>query len=105
MGDALMQIAVVGSNEFVTGFQLAGVKDVYITDETNMENSIEKALTNESIGVMVLEGTEYANVSERMKNKLTKLVKPVQVVISTQAQEGDIRSLIKRSIGVDLLKE
>jgi len=100
-----MQIAVVGSNDFITGFQLAGVRSIYQTDSSNIEETIQKVIEDEEIGVMVLEEEEMQKLSHRARKSLDKLIKPVIVTLTTEPKKDDIRELIKRSVGIDLLKE
>ena len=39
-----MEIAVIGSDEFTLGFRLAGVKTVFIADQTNYQEKMQESL-------------------------------------------------------------
>ena len=98
-----MQVCVVGNDDFATGFRLAGVRNIYISDEKSDEK-VEEALENGDIGILVMEQEDYDKLSHRTRTKLEKLVTPVVVTVSRSGKETDLRSLIKRSVGVDLWK-
>jgi V/A-type H+-transporting ATPase subunit F len=99
-----MQIAVVGNDNFVTGFRLAGITSVF-ESEKELDSEIEKALQNSDIGVIVMEEEAYNSlVGNRVKKRLEKLVRPVIVTISGKGKETNIGEMIKRSLGVDLWK-
>lgn len=98
-----MEIAVVGSDDFVTGFQLAGVRTVFVVEE-DVDEKIMEAINSPEIGVIVMEEEELAKTSFRTKKLLEKLVKPVLITLSSKGKETDLRQLIKRTVGVDLWK-
>lgn len=98
-----MQIAVVGTDEFVTGFRLAGVKYVYAVEE-NMENMIDQVVNQREIGILVLEESAFNRLNNKTRKRLEKLIRPVLVTISDKGQPTNLREMIKRSLGVDLWK-
>lgn len=95
-----MEIAVVGNDDFVTGFALAGVRHVF-SAENNLDQQVEEALKNNEIGVLVMEENQFRTLNNRNKKILEKLVKPVLVLISAEGS-SDIRERIKKSLGIDL---
>lgn len=99
----MMEIGIVGTDDFVTGFALAGVRYTF-SSETNLDEKVEEALANADIGVLVMEEDQFKSLNNKTKRKLEKLVKPVLVLISDKGKEADIREMIKRSLGVDLWK-
>ena len=96
-----MEIAVVGNDDFATGFSLAGVK-YYFTSETSLDEKVEEALKYDEIGVLVMEEDQFKSLSNKTRKMLEKLVKPVLVLISDKGKETNIREMIKKSLGVDL---
>ncbi len=99
-----MEIVVLGNDDFVTGFLLAGVKKVIVSQEKKLDLEIEKIVFDPSAGILVLEQESFDNLSHLTKRKLNKVLTPVVVTVSKERKESDIRQLIKRSIGVDLWK-
>lgn len=95
-----MEIAVVGNDDFVTGFALAGVRHVF-SAENSLDQQVEEALKNNEIGVLVMEENQFRTLNNRNKKILEKLVKPVLVLISAEGS-SDIRERIKKSLGIDL---
>jgi V/A-type H+-transporting ATPase subunit F len=98
-----MEIAVIGSDNFVTGFMLAGVQNTF-TVKNDFEQKIEEALKNEKIGVIVVEQEELNKTSIKTKRMLEKLITPVLITLSSKGKETDLRELIKKTVGVDLWK-
>lgn len=99
-----MEIAVLGNDDFVTGFLLAGIKKAIVSGEKKLDGKIGEAMADSNIGILVLEQESFENLSHLTKKKLNKALTPVVVTVSRQRKESDIRQLIKRSIGVDLWK-
>ena len=98
-----MQIAVLGNDDFVTGFRLSGVSWVF-SSEGKLDAKVEEALGVKEIGVLVMEEGTFGALNNRTKKRLEKLVKPVIVTVSGKGKETNLREMIKRSIGVDLWK-
>ncbi len=100
-----MEIAVVGSSDFVLGFRLAGVKRTYAaeSDEKLVEH-ITRVLDDGTIGILVLQSRDMNRIPRRLQATLENSVKPT--VIAVGAEEGgmSMRERIKRSVGVDLWK-
>jgi V/A-type H+-transporting ATPase subunit F len=98
-----MEIAVVGSEDFVLGFQLAGVRKTYGADQGDMEKVLEEVIQDEDIGILVLKSDEMARLSLGMKRRLSSLPRPVVIAVGGEEEE-DLRSKVKRAIGIDLFK-
>jgi len=98
-----MEIAVLGTDDFVTGFRLAGVKHTF-TVSNNFDEKINQALDNKEIGVLVVEQEEMDKMTAKTKRVLEKLITPVLITLSSKGKETDLRQLIKRTVGVDLWK-
>jgi len=100
-----MEIAVVGSSDFVLGFRLAGVQRTYAaeSDEKLVEH-ITRVLDDGTIGILVLQSRDMNRIPRRLQATLENSVKPT--VIAVGAEEGgmSMRERIKRSVGVDLWK-
>ncbi len=94
-----MEIAVIGNDDFVTGFALAGVRNIY-SGESDLDSKVDEALQNGEIGVLVMEESQFQALSSKNKRVLEKLVRPVLVLVSMEG--SDIREKIKKSLGIDL---
>lgn len=97
----MSEIIVVGENEFTVGFQLAGVNLVLELDK-DVEKKITDLLSDESVGIIITSPKTVDVLSERTKDKLFKVVRPVTVVVSHEEKEENLRKMIIKSIGVDL---
>ncbi len=100
-----MEIAVVGSSDFVLGFRLAGVKRTYAAEsDGKLVEHITRVLDDGTIGILVLQSRDMNRIPRRLQATLENSVKPT--VIAVGAEEGgmSMRERIKRSVGVDLWK-
>jgi len=98
-----MEIGIVGTDNFVTGFRLAGVRNTFAV-EKSFDDTINRVLENKEIGVIVIEQEEMDKMTPKTKRILEKLITPVLITLSSKGKETDLRELIKRTVGVDLWK-
>ena len=96
-----MEFAVVGSEEFVLGFRLAGVRRVYTAKPEEMEAKVLELISDTSIGHLV-NANELTKVGPNTRRKMMGNISPV--VIPVGGEEGDLREKVKSAIGVDLYK-
>ncbi|MEM4267444.1 MAG: V-type ATP synthase subunit F [Candidatus Woesearchaeota archaeon] len=97
----MSEIVALGSNEFVVGFQLAGVRAME-TEPNRVNESAEKLIEDSTVGIVILGQETYQLLSQNMKERVLQSIKPVFVVLSEQESSEELRMLIKKSIGVDL---
>jgi V/A-type H+-transporting ATPase subunit F len=100
-----MEIAVIGSSEFVLGFRLAGIRRTYTaeTDEKLVEH-ITRALDDGTIGILVLQSKDMNRIPRRLQTTLENSVKPTVIAVGGEEGGLSMREKIKRSVGVDLWK-
>ncbi|MBS3114307.1 hypothetical protein J4448_04345 [Candidatus Woesearchaeota archaeon] len=99
----MVKIAVVGSNEFVVGFQLAGVRDIFEVT-SNYFNELKNFKNKKEIGVVVVDEKIMENLEPHQRLDIEASVDPVFIPVSTRAEQDSLKRLIKKSIGVDLWK-
>ncbi|MCL1979360.1 MAG: V-type ATP synthase subunit F [Methanomassiliicoccaceae archaeon] len=97
-----MEIAVVGSEEFVLGFRLAGLKRVFVADESNYQSMISKAMSDANIGILAVDAEDLNYLPHNFRSKILDSIQPV--VVPVGGDESDLREKVKRAIGVDLYK-
>ncbi len=94
-----MKIAVIGNEEMLTLFRMAGVKECY--DE---EEKFDEIVKRDDIAILVVAG----KFCKKLKNKIIyhRLVKnlPIIVEIPEKGEEWEdtIRKLIVRAVGVEV---
>jgi len=99
-----MNIGVLGRNDFVLGFQLAGINKIFeITD--NSVEKINEVMQQEEIGIVVIDQKIVDELPEAKKELVEESVKPVFVSLSTETSQEGLRQMIKKSIGIDLWSE
>ena len=98
-----MELAAVGRDDFVQGFKLAGVRKTYSVTREGLEAQVMKVLEDPNIGILVLSADDLSTLSHAMRRRLETAPRPVVIAVGKQ-QEEDLRSKIKRAIGVDLYK-
>lgn len=98
-----MEIAVIGNEEFVLGFRLAGLRHVFVAGPKDYYEKIMEIFANPKIDVLAVNSKDLQGLSANIKNKIINSIHPV--VVSVGDSVTDLREKIKRAIGVDLYKE
>ena len=99
-----MDIAVIGNEEFVLGFRLAGLRRVFVAHPEDYQERIIEAMQDPEVGILAVDGEDLKNLTPQMRAKVTDSISPVIITVGG-AGMGDLREKIKRAIGVDLYKE
>ncbi len=99
-----MEIAVIGHNDFVIGFRLAGIRKTYDTTPENIEAKIQSVLNDRSVGILVMHDNDIKKLSPQMQNTLEDSVEPTVIAIGGKGESTNLREKIKQSVGVDLWK-
>jgi vacuolar-type H+-ATPase subunit F/Vma7 len=95
-------ITVVGSHDFVLGFQLAGIHNTFV--EENVESRVTAILTEKETDILVLHDEDYKKLPSGVKKRIRESIKPIVIAIGS-LEEDDLRARIKKVIGVDLYKK
>jgi V/A-type H+/Na+-transporting ATPase subunit F len=99
-----MEIAVLGKSEFTLGFMLAGIQRIH-TVERNPEKAIDQLMQEKDVGIIIIDSAVLDNLDEKTQESVERSVKPVFVPVSTEASQENLRKMIIKSIGVDLMAE
>ena len=99
----MVKTAVLGSNEFIVGFQLAGIKDT-IEASGNPLDDINKLKEKGEHGVVIIEERIMEGLDKHDRIDVEDSVDPVFIPVSTKVEQDSLKRLIKKSIGVDLWK-
>lgn len=97
-----MEIAVIGSDEFVLGFRLAGIRRVFVANSENYQEKVLEAMSQPTIGILAVDAKDLDNLSFQVRQKVMDSIQPV--VVPVGGDDGDLREKVKRAIGVDLYK-
>lgn len=97
-----MEVVVVGSQDFIIGFRLAGIRKVYETTSETFEGKVREILEGQDIGILVVNMTDVERLSAALRTELDESTTPVVIPVGTD--EGDMRDKVRRAIGVDLYK-
>jgi V/A-type H+-transporting ATPase subunit F len=101
-----MEIAVVGREEFVTGFRLAGVRKVFQVDSElpeDMEKKMSEVFSDKEVGILVVRDDDFRKITPSVHRSMVESVEPVVIAVG-KIEEVDLRDRIKRVVGVDLWK-
>ena len=98
-----MKIGVVGSEDFVLGFRLAGVDRAYLS-EGDSHQAFMKAVEDEEVGIVVIHEDDYSKFPPATIKAMEKASRPIVITVSEKAGESNMREMIRRCIGVDLWK-
>ena len=99
-----MELAVVGSQEFTLGFQLAGISNIFNPETDDEMSSQLKSLRNsKEVGIIVIDSSIMSTLPERLRGQLSASVTPTVLGIGTE-EDTTLRDTIRKAIGVDLWK-
>ena len=99
----MLKTAVLGSNEFILGFQLAGIKDTFEVSDAPMKDIINLKNKKEH-GIVIIEEKIMESMEKHNREDVEDSVEPVFIPVSTKVEQDSLKRLIKKSIGVDLWK-
>ena len=97
-----MEIAVIGSDEFVLGFRLAGVRHVFVAGPENYQEKMLEVIAQPEIGILAVDAKDLDYLPLNFRNKVMESIQPV--IVPVGGDEADLREKVKRVIGVDLYK-
>ena len=97
-----MDIAVIGSDEFVLGFRLAGLRRVFVANKENYQEVLLKAMEEPDIGVLAADGKDLDLLTPNVKTRVMDSIQPV--VVPVGGDQSDLREKVRKVIGVDLFK-
>ena len=99
-----MELAVVGSQEFTLGFQLAGISNTFNPEtEDEMSSQLKSLLNSKEVGIIVIDSSIMTTLPERLRDQLSASVTPTVLGIGTE-EDTTLRDTIRKAIGVDLWK-
>ena len=100
-----MEIAVIGSSEFIVGFRLAGVRKIYAAeDDEKLRRHINSVLEDGEVGILVMDSRDMGRIPARLRTTLENSIRPTVIAIGSEEGGMSMRERIKRSVGVDLWK-
>jgi len=101
----MVDIAVIGSQEFILGFRLAGISKTYAAESADdVLNAVNTVLADNTVGILVMNSTDMAHLPARLQQTLENSVHPTVITLGEEAGGLSMRERIKRSVGVDLWK-
>ncbi|MEC7178516.1 MAG: V-type ATP synthase subunit F [Candidatus Poseidoniaceae archaeon] len=99
-----MELAVVGSQEFTLGFQLAGISNIFNPEtDDEMSSQLKSLLNSKEVGIIVIDSSIMTTLPERLRDQLSASVTPTVLGIGTE-EDTTLRDTIRKAIGVDLWK-
>jgi V/A-type H+-transporting ATPase subunit F len=100
-----MEIAVIGSSEFIIGFRLAGVRKIYAAEnDEQLKDQINQVLKDAVVGILVMDSRDMDRLPLRLRSLLENSIRPTVITIGDEEGGMSLRERIKRSVGVDLWK-
>jgi V/A-type H+-transporting ATPase subunit F len=100
----MRQIAALGTEEFVLGFRLAGVKRTEAIPSEEFPARLERVLADKDVGIVIVNAHDLARAPSGVRRRALDSIDPVVISIG-EAGADDLREKVKRAIGIDLYKE
>ncbi|MBI4393262.1 MAG: V-type ATP synthase subunit F [Euryarchaeota archaeon] len=98
------EVYAVGSETFVTGFRLSGVKKAIAVEGQAYQDEVVRLLDAGEAGIMIVHSSDVARLPAPLRRKMSESIDPV-VIQMGEASSSDLRDKVKRAIGLDLYKE
>ncbi len=93
----------MGRDDFVLGFKLAGVRKVYGVEPDGLEAKVNEVLEDANVGILVVSTDDLQRLSHGLRRRLETVPRPVVIAVGAKEEE-DLRTKVKRAIGIDLFK-
>jgi V/A-type H+/Na+-transporting ATPase subunit F len=97
-------IAALGTEEFVLGFRLAGLKRTEGVPSDEFPQRLERLLADREVGILIVNARDLDKAPPALRRRATESIDPVVIQIG-EASSDDLREKVKRAIGIDLYKE
>lgn len=102
-GGCMNRIVAFGGQDFILGFELAGVETV---EAVNVQEGLLKLVDIPEIGIVITDEKTMSVVDAYVRQELESRIRPILVVLSAESGgEETLRKKIIKSIGVDLWKD
>lgn len=102
----MSKIIVLGDQDTVLGFHLAGVVDAKAVRAGAEDEAVGEALANPEAGILVITQETLAALSHKTKKILAATAKPVVIEIpgkrAVEVPGQRISDLVKKAIGIEL---
>jgi V/A-type H+-transporting ATPase subunit F len=98
----MMDIAALGSEQFVLGFRLAGIRNIIQVGKGAIEDEIHRAMRSDKLGIVVVHAEEVSALPAPLRARMLDSIHPVFIAIG--GKDDDLREKVKRAIGIDLYK-
>jgi V/A-type H+-transporting ATPase subunit F len=100
----MKDIAALGSDAFVLGFRLAGVKRTEAVEPERYAERLDSLLADKDIGIIIVNAQDTQRLPPAARRRAVDSIDPVVIQIG-DAGEDDLREKVKRAIGIDLYRE
>ncbi|MFH1722817.1 MAG: V-type ATP synthase subunit F [Candidatus Altiarchaeota archaeon] len=101
-------IVVLGDSIMTAGFRLAGVRDTVVVEESEMEEILLETMDQENIGLIIISERSFENMNWKTKKRIEATAKPVVIPVPDRKgpieAEESLRELVRRAMGLDLMK-
>ncbi|MHC4662553.1 MAG: V-type ATP synthase subunit F [Planctomycetota bacterium] len=98
----ISEVAICGDQNFLVGFQLAGIKKSFpVEEDQRFEGRLLDAMNDETVGILVVKDEDMQAFPPHRRKQILDSVRPVIISIG-RTDIGDIRDKIRQAIGIDL---
>lgn len=98
------RLAAIGPEDFVLGFQLAGVEEIRETEPDTYAEEMRDLVAEPDVGIVIARHDDVASLPSPLRSEVTGSVDPVVIQLGGGAGEG-LRDKIQSAIGIDLMKD
>ena len=101
----MAELCVVGDSEFTIGFELIGIRKI-LEGETReeLQYCFRDAMKDIDTGIIVTNDKAIKKLESNFRRNVENSITPVVVVLSIHSLAQDnLRDMIKKAIGIDLM--
>jgi V/A-type H+-transporting ATPase subunit F len=100
-----MKLAVIGDLDFVTGFMLAGIVDIYeVSKDEEIFRAVQDVLNRKDVGVVAIKAEFLKKLPAALRREIEERVEPTFIAVGATGGVEEIKEKIRKAIGVELWK-
>ena len=102
----MSEVIILGGSDFVLGFKLVGIKNIIeLEEEEDPSKKVDEILDQGKSGILVTDQRTFEKLDHDMQHDLEDSVRPVAIILSEESNQENLRRMITKAIGVDVLNK
>ncbi len=103
------KIAVIGEDYFTSGFELAGLQDVFTLPLEEQKVKIKELINSKEFGIIFISDSTYASLDHKLKKVIDNISFPLIISLpdikNREIENENIKEMVKRALGFDVFSK